>query len=222
MARKKTAADEAYNVRRRARRQAARLEKEAASLTGRRKEVAQRRAASLREQIEMTYVRKGGSRGARDAAFSKLAREVSQRAGRGKRLGAKKKKLQQSARNRAFALQLANALNYDTITGKGIPSGLARDPEMARTMALLFMHAHTDIRREQYDLHTPQNIYKEIMKAHGTSDLQQAFLQTMRENKAALQDMYRAMKDEADVGDQKYEAVRPYLSMVHQQPRYRA
>lgn len=220
MARKKTAADEAYNVRRRARRQAARLEKEAAMLTGRRREVAQRRAESLREQIEKTYARKGVSRDAREAAFSKLAREVTQRAGAGKRLGAKR--LQQAARNRAFAGQLANALNFDTITGKGVPSSLARDPEMARTMALLFMHAHTDIRREQYDLHTPQNIYKEIMKAHGTNDLQQAFLQTMRANKAALQDMYRAMKDEADGGEQKYEAVRPYLSMVHQQPRYRA
>lgn len=220
MARKKTAADEAYNVRRRARRQAARLEKEAASLTGRRREVAQRRAASLREQIERTYARKGGSRSAREEAFSRLAREVTQRAGSGKRRGANR--LQQAARNRAFAAQLSNALNYDTITGKGVPSSLARDPEMARSMALLFMHAHTDIRREQYDLHTPQNIYKEIMKAHGTSDLQQAFLQTMRENKAALQDMYRAMKDEPDGGEQKYEAVRPYLSMVHQQPRYRA
>lgn len=220
MARKKTAADEAYNVRRRARRQAARLEKEAASLTGRRREVAQRRAAKLREQIEKTYARKGGSRDAREAAFSKLAREVTQRAGGGKRLGANR--LEQAARNRSFAAQIANALNYDTITGKGVPSSLARDPEMARTMALLFMHAHTDIRREQYDLHTPQNIYKEIMKAHGTGDLQQAFLQTMRENKAALQDMFRAMKDEADGGEQKYEAVRPYLSMVHQQPRYRA
>lgn len=221
MARKKTAADEAYNVRRRARRQAARLEKEAASLTGRRREVAQRRAASLREQIEKTYARKGGSRAAREEAFSKLAREVTQRAAAGKRLGGKNR-LQQAARNRAFAEQLANALNYDTITGKGIPSSLARDPEMARSMALVFMHAHTDIRREQYDLHTPQNIYKAIMKAHGTSDLQQAFLQTMRENKPALQDMFRAMKDEADGGEQKYEAVRPYLSMVHQQPRYRA
>lgn len=220
MARKKTAADEAYNVRRRARRQAARLEREAASLTGRRREVAQRRAASLRAQIENTYARKGGSRDAREAAFSKLAREVSQRAGAGKRQGVNR--LQQSARNRAFASQLANALNFDTITGKGVPSSLARDPEMARSMALLFMHAHTDIRREQYDLHTPQNIYKEIMKAHGTGDLQQAFMQTMRENKAALQEMYRAMKDEADGGEQKYEAVRPYLSMVHQQPRYRA
>lgn len=220
MARKKTAADEAYNVRRRARRQAARLEKEAASLTGRRREVAQRRAARLREQIEKTYARKGGSRGAREAAFSKLAQEVTQRAGAGKRLGANR--LQQSARNRAFAAQLANALNYDTITGKGIPSSLARDSEMARSMALVFMHAHTDIRREQYDLHTPQNIYKEIMKAHGTNDLQQAFLQTMRENKTALQDMYRSLKDEADGGEQKYESVRPYLSMVHQQPRYYA
>lgn len=221
MARKKTAADEAYNVRRRARRQAARLEKEAASLSGRRREVAQRRAASLRAQIERTYARKGVSRGVREKAFSKLAQEVTQRAGAGKRLGGKKR-LEQSARNRSFAAQLTNALNYDTITGKGIPSSLARDPEMARSMALVFMHAHTDIRREQYDLHTPQNIYKEIMKAHGTNDLQQAFLQTMRENKAALQDMYRAMKDEADGGEQKYEAVRPYLSMVHQQSRYRA
>lgn len=220
MARKKTAADEAYNVRRRARRQAARLEREAAALTGRRREVAQRRAERLREQIEKTYARKGVSRDAREAAFSKLARTMPQQAGAGNRRGANR--LQQMARNRSFAAQLSNALNYDTITGKGVPSSLARDPEMARSMALLFMHAHTDIRREQYDMHTPQNIYKEIMKAHGTSDLQQAFLQTMRENKAALQDMFRAMKDEADGGEQKYEAVRPYLSLVHQQPRYRA
>lgn len=220
MARKKTAADEAYNVRRRARRQAARLEKEAAALTGRRREVAQRRAARLREQIEKTYARKGESHGAREVALSKLARSVPQRAGAGKRLGAKS--LRQAARNRAFAAQLANALNFDTITGAGVSSSLAKDPEMARAMALIFMHAHTDIRREQYDLHTPQNIYNEIMKAHGTSDLQQAFLQTMRENKPALQDMYHALKDEADSGDQKYETVRPYLSMVHQQPRFKA
>lgn len=221
MARKKTAADEAYNVRRRARRQAARLEKEAASLTGRRMEVAQRRAARLREQIEKTYARSNVSRDAREAALSKLAREVAQRSVGGKRRGAKNK-LQQLARNRAFALQLSNALNYDAITGKGLPSSIARDPEMARAMVLLFMHAHTDIRREQYDLHTPQNIYNEIMKAHGTSDLQQAFLQTMRENKAALQEMFSALKDEGDGGEQKYESVRPYLSMVHQQPRFRA
>lgn len=220
MARKKTAADEAYNVRRRARRQAARLEKEAAALTGRRREVAQRRAARLREQIERTYARKGGSRDAREAAFSKLAREVPQRAGAGKRLSARS--LRQGVRNRAFAAQLSNALNYDTITGEGVASSLARDPEMARAMALVFMHAHTDIRREQYDLHTPQNIYNEIMKAHNTSDLQQAFLQTMRENRAALQEMYHAMKEEADGGEQKYETVRPYLSMVHQQPRFMA
>lgn len=219
MARKKTAADEAYNARRRARRQAARLEKEAAGLTGRRKEVAQRRAARLREEIERSYARKGTAPADRGKALANLARQVPQRAGRGKRLGAKS--MQQGARNRAFALQLRNALNYDTIRGEGPVSGLAKDPEMARAMALLFMHAHTDIRREQYDLHTPQNIYKEIMKSHGTNDLQQAFLQTMRANKTALQEMYRSMKDEGDGGDQKYEAVRPYLSMVHQQPRYR-
>lgn len=219
MARKKTAADEAYNARRRARRQVARLEKEAAGLTGRRKEVAQRRAARLREEIEKSYARKGAAPAVRGKALANLARQVPQRAGRGKRLGAKS--MQQGARNRAFALQLRNALNYDTIRGEGPVSGLAKDPEMARAMALLFMHAHTDIRREQYDLHTPQNIYKEIMKSHGTNDLQQAFLQTMRANKSALQEMYRSMKDEGDGGDQKYEAVRPYLSMVHQQPRYR-
>lgn len=220
MARKKTAADEAYNARRRARRQAARLEKEAVSLTGRRKEVAQRRAARLREEIEKTYARNGASREVREKALAGLARLAPQQARLGKRLGAKS--LQQMARNRAFALQLGNALKFDTIAGEGPVSGLAKDPEMARAMALLFMHAHTDIRREQYDLHTPQNIYKEIMKSHGTNDLQEAFLQTMRANKTALQEMYRSLKDEGDGGDQKYEAVRPYLSMVHQQPRYRA
>lgn len=220
MARKKTAADEAYNARRRARRQAARLEKEAASLTGRRKEVAQRRAARLREEIEKTYARNGASRAEREKMLSKLARQVPQQAGRGKRLGAAS--LRQSARNRAFKVQLHNALYFDTITGKGPVSSLAKDPEMARAMALVFMHAHTDIRREQYDLHTPEKIYDEIMKSHGTNDLQQAFLQTMRANKSTLQEMYRSLKDEGDGGDQKYEAVRPYLSMVHQQPRYRA
>lgn len=219
MARKKTAADEAYNARRRARRQAARLEKEAATLTGRRREVAQRRAAQLRESIEKTYVRNGVPRAVREKELAKLARQVPQQAGRGKRLGAKS--LRQEARNRAFKVQLRNALNYDTIAGEGPVSSLAKDPEMARAMALVFMHAHTDIRREQYDLHTPENIYKEIMKSHGTNDLQQAFLQTMRANKEALQEMYRSLKDEGDGGDQKYEAVRPYLSMVHQQPRYR-
>lgn len=220
MARKKTAADEAYNARRRARRQAARLEKEAAALTGRRKEVAQRRAAQLRESIEKTYARNGATRAVRERELAKLARQVPQQAGRGKRLGAKS--LQQAARNRAFEVQLANALKFDTITGTGPVSSLAKDPEMARAMALVFMHAHTDIRREQYDLHKKENIYKEIMKSHGTNDLQQAFLQTMRANKATLQEMYRSLKDEGDGGDQKYEAVRPYLSMVHQQPRYRA
>lgn len=220
MARKKTAADEAYNARRRARRQAARLEKEAAALTGRRKEVAQRRAARLREEIERTYARNGASRVAREKALAKLAREVPQQAGRGKRVGAKS--LQQAARNRAFKAQLRNALDFDTITGEGSVSSIAKDPEMARAMALVFMHAHTDIRREQYDLHTPENIYNEIMKAHGTSDLQQAFLQTMRANRETLQEMYRSLKDEGDGGDPKYETVRPYLSMVHQQPRYRA
>lgn len=220
MARKKTAADEVYNVRRRARREAARLEKEAAALTGRRREVAQRRAARLREQIELTYARKGGSRAERERASAKIAQQVPQRAGRGKRLGANS--VQQAARNRAFAVQLANALNFDTITGEGFGSGIAKDPAMARAMALVFMHAHTDIRREQYDLHRPQDIYKEIMKAHGTSDLQQAFLQTMRENKVMLQEMYRDLKDESDGGEQKYEAIRPYLSMVHQQPRFLA
>lgn len=220
MARKKTAADEAYNARRRARRQAARLEKEAVALTGRRKEVAQRRAARLREEIERTYARNGATRAAREKALAELARQVPQQAGRGKRLGAKS--VQQAARNRAFEVQLKNALNFDTITGEGPVSSLAKDPDMARAMALLFMHAHTDIRREQYDLHRQAHIYEEIMKAHGTNDLQQAFLQTMRANKEALQEMYRSMKDEGDGGDQKYEAVRPYLSMVHQQPRYRA
>lgn len=220
MARKKTAADEAYNARRRARRQAARLEKEAAALTGRRREVAQRRAVQLRESIEKTYVRNGVSRGVREKELAKLARQVPQRAGRGKRLSAKS--VQQMARNRAFIVQLSNALNFDTISGEGFASSLAKDPEMARAMALVFMHAHTDIRREQYDLHKQDNIYDEIMKSHGTNDLQQAFLQTMRANKATLQEMYRSLKDEGDGGDQKYEVVRPYLSMVHQQPRYRA
>lgn len=219
MARKKTAADEVYNARRRARRQAARLEKEAAVLTGRRREVAQRRAARLREQIEKTYVRSGATRAVRERELAKLVRRLPQQAGRGKHLS--EKSVQQASRNRAFAAQLANALNFDTITGEGISSSLAKDPEMARAMALVFMHAHTDIRREQYDLHKPQDIYKEIMKSHGTSDLQQAFLQTMRENKMVLQEMYRALKGEADGGDQKYEAIRPYLSIVHQQPRYR-
>lgn len=219
MARKKTAADEAYNARRRARRQVARLEKEAASLTGRRREVAQRRASRLREEIERSYVRNGASRAGRERALAKLARQVPQQAGRGKRLGAGS--LQQEARNRAFEVQLRNALTYDTIKGTGPVSSIAKDPEMARAMALLFMHAHTDIRREQYDLHTPENIYKEINRSHNTNDLQQAFLETMRANKRVLQEMYRSMKDEGDGGDQKYEAVRPYLSMVHQQPRYR-
>lgn len=220
MARKKTAADEAYNVRRRARRQAARLEKEAATLTGRRGEVAQRRAARLREQIEKTYARKGATRAVRERELAKLARQVPQQAGRGKHLSARS--AQQVARNRAFAIQLSNALSFDTITGAGVPSSIAKDPEIARVMALVFMHAHTDIRREQYDLHKPEAIYDEIMKAHGTSDLQQAFLQTLRENKSVFQSMYRALKGEADGGDQKYESVRPYLSMVHQQSRFQA
>lgn len=228
MARKKTLSDDIYNARRRAKRAIAKYRKSAKSMTGRQRQVALKRARDLEKIVKQSYnkpPRKNAKKETPEArekrinqAYKQMVDATRQTAG-----GKKRKGIQQDARNRSFALNLANALNYDNIDQTGAYSAIAKDPEMARAMALVFMHAHTDIRREQYDQHTPQNIYKAIMAAHGTDDLQTAFLETMRENKEAIQNMYRALKDdEADDGDAKYSSIRPYLSMVHQQARYMA
>lgn len=217
MARKKTAADEAYNARRRARRAAARLEKQAMNSTGRAREVAKRRAAKLRADIKKSYRNKENTAAERQKALSKLARAVPQRAGAGKNLSGRS--VQQSARNRAFARQLDLALNWKP----GQPqSSLAKDPEMARAMAITFMHAHTDIRREAADTGNKSKTYDWIMQAHETTDLQTAFMETMREERVTIQSMYREMQGVEGDFDAKYEAVKPYLSFVHQAERYRA
>lgn len=215
-ARKKTAADQAYNVRRRARREAARLEKVAASSTGRVKEVAERRAAKLRRDIAKSYA-KGNDKGTRQDAMERLANSVSVT---GVRRGtAEKSAAMQVARNRAFRRQLDLALNWKP----GSPqSSLAKDPYMAQAMAKAFMHAHTDIRRYANDIGRRDRIFGLVMEAHDTTDLYTAYLETMRENRAEIQRMYKVMNSVGDDGDAKYESIKPMLARLHQQPRYMA
>lgn len=209
MARKKTQADEMYNIRRRARRAALRLEEQAFRETNqRRKDVALKRASELRKVVNQTYRKKGVTDEARMKAADRLIEltPMSSKHVTGKA---------QARRNQAFEHEISQAL-------RGNPSRLSKDKGLSRAMALIFMHAHTDIRREQFDNHTPNRIMSEIMLAHGTLDLREAFMQTMRENRETLIMMSQELKGEAgDAGDAKYESVAPYLAFVHNQPRYR-
>lgn len=208
MARKKTQADEMYNIRRRARRAALRLEEQAARESNkRRKEVALKRAKELRETVRQTYRRKGVTKADRTSATYRLVEmtPMSSKQVTGKA---------QARRNKAFEHEISQAL-------RGGVTRLSKDRDIARAMALIFMHAHTDIRREQFDNHTPERIMSEIMAAHGTTDLREAFMQTMRENRDTLIMMSQEIKGEAgDAGDSKYDQIAPYLAFVHNQPRY--
>lgn len=211
MARKKTAADEIYNIRRRARREEARLRKQSQnqSISAMERRAALKAANDLREQIRKSYV-STAPQAQREETLQQLGKQFRHR-----RTQRTARQAQIESRNNAFKREMALAL-------KGKPSAISADGEKGRILATTFMHAQQDIRRIN-----PRKAYENIMRNEGTDLLSEAFQKTIKRNQDSLRDMFRTlrayddegrMKDtsvmSADEGDAKYKTWKTYLSDV--------
>jgi hypothetical protein len=166
--RAKTQADEIYNARRRAKRAAARIEREAAKeqLTGRAKAAAESYVQSLREQIAKTYAK------GRDSAEAKRAARVLdvQTMGKGT-------KTAEQRQNVIFERQL-------NLAGAGMPSTLAKTPATGQAAVKIFYKATQNI----WQGLDPKDRNKAIMARLGVTTLKEAYLHVLRHNPEAFRD----------------------------------
>ena len=187
--RQKTNADSDYNVRRRARREVARLQKIGmdSKTTPLQRKAAREAAESLQETIGRTYAQ-ANSKADREQAFNELRGQF----GTTHRVRSQAQ-ARQDSRNRSFARQLNLAL-------AGQPSAINRDGFKGQAMAIGFMNAFADERRghrraEQYEL---------ILRSAGANDLEQVFRETMRQNRDEVREMMRRL-NKLDSGDGSYD-----------------
>ena len=187
--RQKTNADSDYNVRRRARREVARLQKIGmdSKTTPLQRKAAREAAESLQETIGRTYAQVN-SKADREQAFNELRGQF----GTTHRVRSQAQ-ARQDSRNRSFARQLNLAL-------AGQPSAINRDGFKGQAMAIGFMNAFADERRghrraEQYEL---------ILRSAGANDLEQVFRETMRQNRDEVREMMRRL-NKLDSGDGSYD-----------------
>lgn len=187
--RQKTDADSDYNVRRRARREVARLQKIGMDFktTPLQRKAAREAAEYLQETIGRTYARVNSKAG-REQAFNELRGQF----GTTHRVRSQAQ-ARQDSRNRSFARQLNLAL-------AGQPSAINRDGFKGQAMAIGFMNAFADERRghrraEQYEL---------ILRSAGANDLEQVFRETMRQNRDEVREMMRRL-NKLDSGDGSYD-----------------
>lgn len=187
--RQKTNADSDYNVRRRARREVARLQRIGldSKTTPLQRKAAREAAESLEETIGRTYARVNSKEG-REQAFDELRGQF----GTTHRVRSQAQ-ARRDSRNRSFARQLDLAL-------AGQPSAINRDGFKGQAMAIGFMNAFADERRghrraEQYGL---------ILRSAGADDLEQVFRETMRQNRDEVREMMRRL-NKLDSGDGSYD-----------------
>lgn len=187
--RQKTNADSDYNVRRRARREVARLQKISmdSKTTPLQRKAAREAAESLQETIGRTYARVN-SKADREQAFNELRGQF----GTTHRVRSQAQ-ARQDSRNRSFARQLNLAL-------AGQPSAINRDGFKGQAMAIGFMNAFADERRG----HRRSEQYELILRSAGVNDLEQVFRETMRQNRDEVREMMRRL-NKLDSGDGSYD-----------------
>ena len=187
--RQKTNADSDYNVRRRARREVARLQKIGmdSKTTPLQRKAAREAAESLQETIGRTYARVN-SKADREQAFNELRGQF----GTTHRVRSQAQ-ARQDSRNRSFARQLNLAL-------AGQPSAINRDGFKGQAMAIGFMNAFADERRG----HRRSEQYELILRSAGATDLEQVFRETMRQNRDEVREMMRRL-NKLDSGDGSYD-----------------
>ena len=187
--RQKTNADSDYNVRRRARREVARLQKIGmdSKTTPLQRKAAREAAESLQETIGRTYARVNSKEG-REQAFNELRGQF----GTTHRVRSQAQ-ARQDSRNRSFARQLNLAL-------AGQPSAINRDGFKGQAMAIGFMNAFADERRG----HRRSEQYGLILRSAGATDLEQVFRETMRRNRDEVREMMRRL-NKLDSGDGSYD-----------------
>lgn len=187
--RQKTSADSDYNVRRRARREVARLQKIVmdSKTTPLQRKAAREAAESLQETIGRTYARVN-SKVDREQAFNELRGQF----GTTHRVRSQAQ-ARQDSRNRSFARQLNLAL-------AGQPSAINRDGFKGQAMAIGFMNAFADERRG----HRRSEQYELILRSVGANDLEQVFRETMRQNRDEVREMMRRL-NKLDSGDGSYD-----------------
>lgn len=167
--RPKKQSDEIYNARRRAKRAAARIEREAAKQqqTGKAKAATESYVQALREQIAKTYVRKGES----NVEARRAARALDvQTMGKGTLTS-------EQRQNVIFERQL-------NLAGAGMPSTLAKTPEAAQAAVKIFYKATQSV----WQGLAPQDRNKAIMAHLGVATLQEAYLEVLRRNPQAFRD----------------------------------
>lgn len=205
-ARAKTNADSDYNVRRRAKRDAARLTR---IINNTETPALQRRAAratlgALQEDIAQTYAATA-SQEDRRAALDRLRRTYG-----APRSTRSVDAAQQEARNNAFARQLNLALMHQ-------PSALGNADE-GYTRAVLFVGAFG----QDYRGRNRSELYSAIMESTGADDLETVYRQTMADNRANVRQAFKALdsfdtnayEDINDQGDAKYRVITPYLARM--------
>ena len=187
--RQKTNADSDYNVRRRARREVARLQKIGmdSKTTPLQRKAAREAAESLQETIGRTYARVN-SKADREQAFNELRGQF----GTTHRVRSQAQ-ARQDSRNRSFARQLNLAL-------AGQPSAINRDGFKGQAMAIGFMNAFADERRG----HRRSEQYELILRSAGATDLEQVFRETMRQNRDEVREMMRRL-NKLESGDGSYD-----------------
>lgn len=218
MARKKTKADEQYNIRRRAKREVNRLERIIANpkTTPLQRKSAQAAIQDLQETIGTTYSKVTGD-AERKQAFQDLKNMLGTTKPAQRRTA---KKATTESRNRAFERQINLALN-------GQPSALDRNGDRGQKLAIAFMNAFAESRRG----HRRSQHYQMILNAAGTDDLEEAFHKFTRQNRDKIRKMYAAynnymadgrMKDTSlmgdDYGDAKYKGTEPYIAEMSFDP----
>lgn len=187
--RQKTDADSDYNVRRRARREVARLQKIVmdSKTTPLQRKAARASAEFLQETIGRTYARVN-SKVDREQAFNELRGQF----GTTHRVRSQAQ-ARQDSRNRSFARQLNLAL-------AGQPSAINRDGFKGQAMAIGFMNAFADARRG----HRRSEQYELILRSAGANDLEQVFREIMRQNRDEVREMMRRL-NKLDSGDGSYD-----------------
>lgn len=170
MARPKRRSDEIYNARRRAKRLAARIERDMANQTPSERAASRSYLATVREQIARTYTPRKGAHETRSALMDEAessARELDRMT-----RGVRGVRGRTGRANQLFSQQLnAARLERASMFGK-----------MGGEQVNIFYAATRNI----WQGRDPRRRNEYIMKALGTSSLEEAFRKVIRENRTAL------------------------------------
>lgn len=170
MARPKRRSDEIYNARRRAKRLAARIERDMANQTPSERAASRSYLATVREQIARTYTPRKGAAETRSALMDEAessARELDRMT-----RGVRGVRGRTGRANQLFSQQL-NAARLDRASMFG---------KMGSEQVGIFYAATRNI----WQGRDPRRRNEYIMKALGTSSLEEAFRKVIRENRTAL------------------------------------